>query len=78
MFWEFFRDAAINLSHIDKRPSGRRNWEYTFFIDADAHQRDPAMQQAIELARSHCVALKVLGSYPRATPDPLAIAPGGT
>ncbi len=61
-----FRDAAINLSHIDKRPSGRRNWEYTFFIDADTHQRDPAMQQAIELARGHCVALKVLGSYPRA------------
>ncbi len=61
-----FRDAAINLSHIDKRPSGRRNWEYTFFIDADAHQRDSTMQRAIELAREHCVALKVLGSYPRA------------
>lgn len=61
-----FRDAQINLSHIDKRPSGRRNWEYTFFIDADDHQRNPAMLQAIESARGHCVALKVLGSYPRA------------
>lgn len=61
-----FRDASINLSHIDKRPSGRTNWEYTFFIDADAHQRDANMQRAIEEARSHCGLLKVLGSYPRA------------
>ena len=30
-----FRDANVNLSHIDKRPSGRTNWEYTFFVDAD-------------------------------------------
>jgi len=61
-----FRDAKINLSHIDKRPSGRSNWEYTFFIDCDAHQSDENMAAAINDARSHCVALKVLGSYPRA------------
>lgn len=61
-----FRDASINLSHIDKRPSGRTNWEYTFFIDADAHQRDANMQRAIEEAKPHCGLLKVLGSYPRA------------
>lgn len=61
-----FRDAAINLSHIDKRPSGRTNWEYTFFIDCDAHRDDPAMQRAIEGARAHCAALTVLGSYPKA------------
>lgn len=61
-----FRDAEINLSHIDKRPSGRTNWEYTFFIDCDAHQSEPHMAKAIEDARSHCLSLKVLGSYPRA------------
>ena len=61
-----FRDASINLSHIDKRPSGRSNWEYTFFIDCDAHRSDENMAAAIEEAHSHCVSLKVLGSYPRA------------
>jgi chorismate mutase/prephenate dehydratase len=61
-----FRDADINLSHIDKRPSGQMNWEYTFFIDGDRHQSDPALQRAIDEAKSHCVSLRVLGSYPRA------------
>ena len=60
------RDAQINLSHIEKRPSGRSNWEYTFFIDCDAHRDDAAMSEAIAEARSHCVSLTVLGSYPRA------------
>ena len=61
-----FRDADINLSHIDKRPSGRTNWEYTFFIDCAGHCHDPNMAAAIEAAHRHCVSLKVLGSYPRA------------
>lgn len=62
-----FRDRQINLSHIDKRPSGRTNWEYTFFIDCEAHQDQPHMQAAIEEASAHCRFLQVLGSYPRAT-----------
>lgn len=62
-----FRDRNINLSHIEKRPSGQVNWEYTFFIDCDAHQTNETMRAAIEEAREHCKELKVLGSYPRAT-----------
>lgn len=61
-----FRDAKINLSHIDKRPSGRTNWEYTFFIDCDGHRDDPVMIAAMKEAAAHCVSLKALGSYPRA------------
>jgi len=60
------RDAGINLSHIDKRPSGKTNWEYTFFIDCDRHRDDETMVGAIDAATDHCVSLKVLGSYPRA------------
>lgn len=62
-----FDDAGINLSHIDKRPSGRENWQYTFFIDAAGHREDPPMQAAIEEASRHCKDLVVLGSYPRST-----------
>ncbi|MFO0827400.1 MAG: prephenate dehydratase [Phycisphaerales bacterium] len=61
-----FRDASINLSHIEKRPSRRENWQYLFFIDCDAHEDDASMKRALAEARSHCVELRVLGSYPRA------------
>jgi chorismate mutase / prephenate dehydratase len=61
-----FQDAEINLSHIDKRPSGRTNWEYTFFIDALGHRDSERMAGAIETAAAICSDLVVLGSYPRA------------
>mgnify|MGYP002619618166 CR=1 FL=1 len=61
-----FAYAGINLTHIDKRPSRRENWSYTFFIDAVGHRQDPRMTQTIEAVRPHCQELWVLGSYPRA------------
>lgn len=60
-----FDRAGINLTHIDKRPSGRTNWTYTFFIDAQGHRDDPAMAAAVEEAATHCQELAILGSYPR-------------
>jgi len=62
-----FADSGINLTHIDKRPSRRENWSYTFFLDAQGHRDEPAMAAAIDSARRHCQDLFVLGSYPRAT-----------
>ena len=62
-----FHSAGINLSHIDKRPSGRENWAYTFYIDALGHRDDENMKQAIEDASKHCKELHVLGSFPRST-----------
>lgn len=61
-----FRRNGVNLSHIEKRPSRQENWRYTFFIDADAHQETDAVKGALEDARTHCVWIRVLGSYPRA------------
>jgi chorismate mutase/prephenate dehydratase len=62
---QVFDRAGINLSHIDKRPSGQTNWAYTFFIDAQGHREDPVMAAAIKEADGHCRELTVLGSYPR-------------
>jgi len=56
----------VNLSHIEKRPSGRENWTYTFFVDADAHQMDDSLKNALNSAREHVSSLQVLGSYPAA------------
>ena len=63
---DVFKENGINLTDIEKRPSKKVNWEYYFFIDAQAHCDDPAMKTAIAQARQHCLQLTVLGSYPRA------------
>lgn len=60
-----FERHSINLSHIEKRPSGKRNWTYTFFVDALGHQEDPGMAAALADCRTHCREVSVLGSYPR-------------
>ncbi|WP_432800185.1 prephenate dehydratase [Poriferisphaera sp. WC338] len=61
-----FRKHEINLTHIDKRPSQRVNWEYYFFIDVEGHIKDEKVAAAVEDASRHCLQLSILGSYPRA------------
>lgn len=63
---DVFRDFGINLTHIDKRPSQRVNWEYIFFIDLLGHASEPNVVRAIEEAKKHCLQLTIIGSYPRA------------
>ncbi|HEY0007702.1 MAG TPA: prephenate dehydratase [Tepidisphaeraceae bacterium] len=64
---DVFRDKGMNLTDIEKRPSQKVNWEYSFFVDIQGHADDADMQAAITDARKHCLQLTVLGSYPRAT-----------
>ncbi len=61
-----FRQAGINMSFIESRPSKKRNWEYFFFADVKGHQSESRLQEAIAAARAHCLRLNLLGSYPRA------------
>ncbi len=61
-----FDRAEVNLTHIDKRPSGTSTWDYTFFIDAVGHRDDANMTYVLREAAAHCRDLTVLGSYPRA------------
>lgn len=63
---DIFRDNGMNLTHIDKRPSQRVNWEYYFFVDCEGHVDQPNIKVALEQARRHCIQLTVLGSFPRA------------
>ncbi|MEZ6192317.1 MAG: prephenate dehydratase [Phycisphaerales bacterium] len=63
---DIFRDYGLNLTHIDKRPSQRANWEYIFFVDVIGHINDPKVAEAIDKAKAHCLQMTVLGSYPRA------------
>ena len=61
---EIFKRNAINLTHLEKRPSQEENWDYTFFLDLEGHREDDRIAQIIGEARAHCKSLTVLGSFP--------------
>jgi chorismate mutase/prephenate dehydratase len=58
---------GVNMTNIDTRPSKRRNWEYYFFVDCEGHMDSPNVTAAVAEAKSHCLELHVLGSFPKAT-----------
>jgi chorismate mutase/prephenate dehydratase len=60
-----FAESGINLNRLDARPSGRKVWDYVFFIDMEGHIEDENVAKAIENLKKDCLFLKVLGSYPK-------------
>ncbi|MCK4911984.1 MAG: ACT domain-containing protein, partial [Thermodesulfovibrionales bacterium] len=60
-----FKNAKLNLSKIESRPSKRKAWEYIFFVDMSGHFEDRKVKRALEEIKNDCLFLKVLGSYPR-------------
>jgi prephenate dehydratase len=58
----------INLSKLESRPGRTRPWEYVFYVDFDGHADDAPVQAALEEMRHHTSMLRVLGSYPPASP----------
>lgn len=62
-----FEQGGVNLTHIDRRPSGRENWTHVFYIEAQGHRDDPRIAMTLNAASHHCIEFRVLGSYPRAT-----------
>lgn len=61
-----FHANGIDLTRIETRPSRSGKWTYVFFIDFAGHQHDPLVKGVLEQLAEETVALKVLGSYPRA------------
>lgn len=61
---DVFKRNSVNLTHLEKRPSGEEHWDYTFFIDLEGHCDDPRIGQVIGEARGHCKSLTLLGSFP--------------
>lgn len=64
---EVFRRYGLNLSSIESRPSRKREWEYYFFADIEAHRDSENLKEALSAARQHCMQLSVLGSFPRSS-----------
>jgi chorismate mutase/prephenate dehydratase len=43
-----FKDARLNLTKIESRPTKRRAWQYVFFIDCLGHISDEKVQKVVE------------------------------
>ncbi|HLT04115.1 MAG TPA: prephenate dehydratase [Pseudomonas sp.] len=61
-----FHTNGIDLTRIETRPSRSGKWTYVFFIDFVGHHKDPLIKDVLEKIADESVALKVLGSYPKA------------
>lgn len=60
-----FREYNLNMTNIGSRPNKKREWEYYFFVDFLGHKKDAQVEKALAEAKSHCLQLSVLGSFPR-------------
>jgi chorismate mutase/prephenate dehydratase len=60
-----FKEYDLNMTNIGSRPNKKREWEYYFFVDFLGHKLDANVKKALEEAKSHCLQLSVLGSFPR-------------
>ncbi|MFQ5861996.1 MAG: prephenate dehydratase [Candidatus Brocadiales bacterium] len=60
-----FRKYDVNLTSIESLPSGRKAWDYSFYIEFEGHVQDENIKKALEKVSGVCLELKVLGSFPR-------------
>ena len=65
---EPFHRFGVNLTKLESRPSRKAAWSYYFYVDFDGHVEDAKVQQALQVLKSHALGVKLLGSYPAATP----------
>ena len=59
-----FRDAGVNLTRIESRPSKQRAWDYIFFVDLEGHGDEERISKALSELEGRCKFFSVLGSYP--------------
>jgi prephenate dehydratase len=58
-----FARRHLNILKIESRPYIGKPWEYLFFVDIGADQRDPGFASALNELKSTTSYLKILGSY---------------
>jgi chorismate mutase/prephenate dehydratase len=60
-----FQACGVNLTNIESRPSGKKAWDYYFFVDFSGHMDDKKVKQALKDVEKNCGFVKILGSYPK-------------
>ena len=61
-----FKDAGVDLTRVESRPSRSGNWSYVFFIDFEGHRDDENVQAVLAALEREALDVRLLGSYPRA------------
>ena len=59
-----FSDRGLNLCKIESRPSGKKTWDYYFFVDFIGHSEDEKVVEAMKELKNGSPFVKHLGSYP--------------
>ncbi|MBI4399444.1 prephenate dehydratase [Candidatus Micrarchaeota archaeon] len=62
-----FKDAGINLTKIESRPSKQKSWEYVFYVDFLGNRNEKKHAKALEELAKNSIFIKILGSYPRSS-----------
>ncbi|MHB9024856.1 MAG: prephenate dehydratase [Armatimonadota bacterium] len=58
---------GINMTLIESRPTKEMPWQYLFYLDFQGHIVEPHVTAMLEELNSHCLFLRVFGSYPEAS-----------
>lgn len=61
-----FATAGLQLTKIESRPSRAAPWEYVFYLDFEGDPRISPGREALDLMRTCCEWIQVLGTYPAA------------
>ena len=64
-----FAERGVNLTKLESRPRRNRPWQYVFYLDFDGHWQDKAPADALLNLLSAAAFVKLLGSYPAASPQ---------
>lgn len=59
-----FREAGVDMTRLESRPTRSENWSYVFFLDFHGHVQDDAIKHVFTQLEGMGADLKVLGSYP--------------
>jgi chorismate mutase / prephenate dehydratase len=59
-----FSERGLNLCKIESRPSGKKKWDYYFFVDFIGHRDDEKVAEAMKELEKTSSFVKHLGSYP--------------
>lgn len=59
-----FSERGLNLCKIESRPSGKKKWDYYFFVDFIGHRDDEKVVEAMQELEKSTSFVKHLGSYP--------------
>ncbi|MBL8994728.1 MAG: prephenate dehydratase, partial [Spirochaetia bacterium] len=62
---QFIAKNGINMSKIVSRPSQRKAFEYSFFIELEGHRDDPKLAGCLAEIEKKSTFFRLVGSYPR-------------